>query len=203
MTAPERALMTWESIFSRLNKRRWLTLPRGLRLFRLDRKNSATRSLNVQLGMSAEEILSVFHGSHDLPNLQRALEPFMSSKPSGFTIVQVENRRRNPELNQIRDLSLQFRNYRLISFTAHYSSPQWESVDQFIQQRSHLLNLTGVNWNPIDGNSQASKYVICDGVEIRFYAAPAGVRNLNAISVTDVALEKAIQAAKSTDPTQP
>ncbi|HET6893036.1 MAG TPA: hypothetical protein VFH31_18165 [Pyrinomonadaceae bacterium] len=158
----------------------------------------------IQLGMSPEEILSIFPGSHDLPNLQRALEPFKSSKPSGFTIVPVENRKKSPDLNEVREISFHFRNYRLLSFTAHYSSPQWENVDNFIEKRSHLLNLTGVNWNPVEGNSGAFKYIICDGVEIRFYAAPPGTRNLNSISVTDVALEtKESQAAKPAHPGQP
>lgn len=155
----------------------------------------------IQLGMSPEEILSVFP---DLPNLQRGLEPFKSSRPSGFTIVQVENRKKNPDLNEVKEISFQFRNYRLFSFTVHYSSPQWDSVHNFIEKRSHLLNLTGVDWNPVDGNSLASKYVICDGVEIRFYAAPAGTRNLNYISLSDVALEaKETSASKPTHPGQP
>ncbi len=149
----------------------------------------------IQLGMSLEEIVSVLPGIADSPHVQKALETFRSSNSIRITRLVIDNHTNNPELREVRQIFLQFRDKRLSSFSFHSSSPRWESVDKFIEQRGHLLNLIGVNWIPVEGNAQAGKYLICDGVEISFYASPERSSNLNYISVSDVAAEaKAVQA---------
>ncbi|MGH9971262.1 MAG: hypothetical protein ACREBG_26190 [Pyrinomonadaceae bacterium] len=146
----------------------------------------------IQLGMSLEEILSLFPGAAGQPNVQRALERSKSSDTPGVTRILVENTTNNPDLSEVRQLFFMFRNKQLFSFRVLSSSPQWESVDKFIENRGHLLNFVGVNgWNSVAGNPRSSKYLICDSVEIRFYAAPPGSANHSYISLTDTAVEAA------------
>lgn len=154
----------------------------------------------IQLGMSLEEIVALFPGSAEQPNVRRALE-LSKRHATGLTGVLIDNKTGSPDMSEIKQVFLRFRDRQLFSFSVHSSGPQWESVDKFIDERGDLLNLVGVNaWNSVEGNSRL-KYLICDSVEIMFYASPVPTSNKNYISITDVAVEtKAFQASKPTSP---
>lgn len=145
----------------------------------------------VKLGMSLEEVVSLFPASAGDANVRRALE--LSHSPDlaePIRIVIAANKATNPDLTDVKQFFFQFRNRRLFSFSVDYLSPQWKSVNEFIEQRAHLLNLPAANsWEPVEGNSLFSRYLICEGIEIRFYAAPARSTNLNYISLTDTSVE--------------
>jgi len=49
-------------------------------------------------------------------------------------------------------------------------------------------------WESVGGYGVWSKYLICNGVEIRFYAAPPGSPNTNYISITDTVAELALNS---------
>lgn len=145
----------------------------------------------VKLGMSMGEVVSLFPASAGDANVRRALELSKSRDVAGpIRIVIAAHKATNQDLAEVKEFFFQFRNSRLFSSTALYFSPRWESVDEFIDRRGHLLNLPVSNtWEPVEGNSRSSKYLICDGIEIRFYAAPARSSNNNYISVTDTSVE--------------
>jgi hypothetical protein len=148
----------------------------------------------VKLGMSLEEVVSLFPASAGDANVRRALE--LSQSPDLATpirIVIAAHKAANQDLADVADVKqffFQFRDRRLFSLHVDYLSPQWKNVNDFIEQRGHLLNLPAANsWEPVEGNSLSSRYLICDGIEIRFYAAPARSTNLNYIKLTDTAVE--------------
>jgi len=143
----------------------------------------------IQLGMSLEEVVPLFPGSADEPKIRRALELSRSqnARPVG---VLIENRTSNKDLNEVKRIFFQLRDGRVFSFSVEYRSRQWTSADEFIERRGELLNLSSADsWEPVEGNARFSKYLICDGVEIRFYAAPACSSNLDYISVSDTRVE--------------
>lgn len=165
----------------------------------LYRRASIPPFFGIQLGMSLEEIVSLFPGSAEQPNVQRALDQlkyFKFLKTTEVKSVVIDNKTHNPDLTEVRQIFVHFHDQRLFSFGVFTSAPEWESVDKFIDERGDLLNLVGVNaWNSVEGNSR-SKYLICDSIEIRFYASPYPTSNPNYISITDVAVEaKAFQAS--------
>jgi hypothetical protein len=145
----------------------------------------------VKLGMSLEEVISLFPGSAGDANVRRALE--LSQSPdlaSSIRIVIAAHKAINQNLADVKQFFFQFRNRRLFSLHVDYLSPQWKNVNEFIERRGHLLNLPAANgWEPVEGNSLSSRYLICDGIEIRFYAAPARSTNLNYIKLTDTSVE--------------
>ena len=144
----------------------------------------------ILLGRSIEEVVSLFPGSEDEPRVRTALETSKSLKVGSQVSVLINNRVSGKDLSEVKTLFFQFRNRRLFSFTIEYRSPEWASADEFIDKRGELLNLSSADgWEPVVGNARYSKYLICDGVEIRFYAAPAGSSNPNMISVSDTRME--------------
>ncbi len=48
------------------------------------------------------------------------------------------------------------------------------------------------DWELVDGNPKGGKYLICHGIEIRFYSAPLGSANMNLALVTDTTIEAAL-----------
>ena len=108
----------------------------------------------------------------------------------------------NENLREVKLLAFKFHNDRLFSLTAETHSPYWKDVDEFIHQRGDMLNLLSlpkpVDWESVDGNLKAGKYLICHGIEIRFYAAPLHSGNQNLVSVTDVTVEATLASAPKT-----
>lgn len=145
----------------------------------------------VKLGMSLEEVVSHFPASAGDANVRRALE--LSQSPDLATpigIVIAAHKAANQDLADVSQFFFQFRDRRLFSLHVDYLSPQWKNVNEFIEQRGHLLSLPAAStWEPVEGNSLSSRYLICDGIEIRFYAAPARSANLNSIRLTDTSVE--------------
>ncbi len=159
----------------------------------------------VKLGMSLAEVVSLFPANAGDANVRRALELSQSPGLAGpIKILVAAHKATNHDLADVKQFFFQFRNRRLSSLHVEYLSPQWESVDEFIEQRGHLLNLLAANsWEPVEGNSRSSKYLICEGIEIRFYAAPARSANLNYISVTDTSVEAVLPPPKLGQRAQP
>lgn len=145
----------------------------------------------IQLGMSVEEIVTLFPGSVEDARIQEALESSKASNAPPLTRILIENKTNKQELSEVKRIFFQFSSGRLFSFNVDYRAPQWNSADQFIDKRGQLLNLSGADsWEAVEGNSKFSKYLICDGIEIRFYAAPIGSGNNNYVSLTDTRVEK-------------
>jgi hypothetical protein len=160
----------------------------------------------VKLGMRLQEVVSLFPENAEDANVRRALELSKArDRASPLRIAFAPHKANSAHLAEVNQLFFQFRNRRLFSFTALYGSPQWENVDQFIDRRGHLLHLPVSNtWEPVEGNSRFSKYLICDGIEIRFYASPARSSNNNYISLTDTSVEEApVSLPKFEQPDRP
>jgi hypothetical protein len=145
----------------------------------------------IQLGMSVEEIVSLFPESVEDPRIQKVLESSKSSNEPPLTRILIENKTNKQELREVWRIFFQFSSDRLFSFNVDYRAPQWNSADEFIDKRGQLLNLSGADsWEAVEGNSKFSKYLICDGIEIRFYVGPIASGNNNYVSLTDTRIEK-------------
>jgi hypothetical protein len=92
------------------------------------------------------------------------------------------------------DCYLQALNGRVFEIRVSYRQPIWKNVDQFIESASKTMRLPAPSsWSALPATSQFSKYILCDGVEVKFYASPA--RQLsssgNLITITDTLAAKA------------
>jgi hypothetical protein len=158
----------------------------------------------IHLGMSLDDIVSLFPEAVDQTSVARALESSKSSKRAGSMRMLIENRTGNPNLKEVERLFFQFHNRRLFSLAVQYHSPQWENTEEFVDQRRELLNVVTLPqanaWDSVAENSTSGMYLICDGIEIRFYAAPRGSRNKNLISVTDTTVETTLASVPDSQP---
>lgn len=100
----------------------------------------------------------------------------------------------NQDLRDVKRVYARFYEDRLFLLQVEYLSPAFKNVDEFIRESGVPLGLPPVeNWEDVDGIATNSKYILCDGAEVRFYAAPANSGNLNNISLVDTRIEKRLQ----------
>ena len=154
----------------------------------------------IQLGMSLQDVVSRFPEAINEPSVVRALESSKSPTRTDRIGMVIENRGGNENLKEIKRLAFRFHNQKLYALTVELHSPQWKDVEEFVDQRADLLNLLDMpqasSWEQVEGNAKASKYLICHGIEIRFYAAPPGSANMNLLSLTDTNVEATLASAK-------
>ena len=145
----------------------------------------------IKLGMSLDEVISLFPASVGDASVERALE--LSRTGNGANLIRMvipAHKANKQDLADVKMFGFQFRNGRLFSLHVEYFSPKWKDVNEFIDQRGHMLNLPAASsWEPVEGNSRFSKYLTCDGIEVRFYASPLRSPNDNYISLTDTSVE--------------
>jgi hypothetical protein len=100
----------------------------------------------------------------------------------------------NQDLRDVKRVYARFYEDRLFLVQVEYLAPQFKNVDEFIRESGVPLGLPAAeNWEDVDGIATNSKYILCDGAEVRFYAAPANSENLNNISLVDTRIEKRLQ----------
>jgi len=157
----------------------------------------------IQVGMSLQDVISHFPEAINEKSVVRALE-LSKAGTRGRIAMLIENRSGSENVKEVKRFAFQFHNKHLFSLTVELHSPQWKDVEEFIDRRADLLSLLDLPqasaWEPVEGNAKVGKYLICNGIEIRFYAAPQGSANVNMISLTDITVERALASASDLQP---
>jgi hypothetical protein len=153
----------------------------------------------IQLGMSLQDVVSRFPDAIDQAGVARALESSKSLTRRHPISMLIENIGGNDTLREVKRFAFRFHDKRLFALIVELHSPQWKDVEEFIAQRADLLNVLDLPqasaWEPVEGNAKAGKYLICNGIEIMFYAAPLGSANVNLLSLTDTTVEETLASA--------
>jgi hypothetical protein len=147
----------------------------------------------IELGMSVEQVLSLFPGSSQDTDVRRMLEKSKTSGTFGVTDLQLVPSRYIPETKyvNIRVLTLRFLDGRAFSVHALYRGPRWHSTDEFINSMSDEMNLPAPEtWEAMPPLHE--KFLRCSGFEVRFFGSPSGSGFGNFIRLIDLAAEKTL-----------
>lgn len=152
--------------------------------------------LGVKTGMTVDDALALFPGSIRDPEVTSFLVPYKAAGSKGLLRLLIKPNKYLPGADDdgIVDCYLQALNGRVFEIRVSYRQPIWKNVDQFIESASKTMRLPAPSsWSALPATSQFSKYILCDGVEVKFYASPA--RQLsssgNLITITDTLAAKA------------
>ena len=146
-----------------------------------------------RLGMSVEDVLALFPGSDGDAAVRRAVERSRAAERAVPTWLIIDPHKysvghRHKEVNKF---ALRVMDGKVLSIQVDFTGSQWGGVDEFISRHAAGMNLPAPGaWERVGGLGATSKYIICDGVEIRFYVAPRGSHNHDYISVVDTEKEK-------------
>jgi hypothetical protein len=123
----------------------------------------------VHLGMSSEELFTLFPDARNQPFNQEALEKAKVPPQFGRASITIYSggKVRNEKLAGINQIGVELFDNRIVSYLVSYEGPptgaQWDSVDQWIVKLSETLNLPVISeWVPRDN----SKIVNCEGIQI-------------------------------------
>jgi hypothetical protein len=140
----------------------------------------------LKLGMTVDEILALFPGSKEDPELRSAL----SAPPGRFgnsTFLITPSKYPSAALfREVSRLTFSLLDGRVSSFTISYNGPQWSHVDKFIEKFVEGKNLLpAAQWEPYAGMDSQMKTLTCNGFSIRIFGAGEG-GNLNYVLVQDL-----------------
>lgn len=145
----------------------------------------------IRLGMSAEEVLGLFPGSSDAPDIRSALA--RSDKQFGVARFNVFTHQYASEagFKGISQFDFEFLDNRLSSLYVGYNGPEWKDVDEFISRLSESLRLPGArDWEP--SNLKTLKTLKCAGFEIRVSVGGSD-GNSNFVQVRSLVAEQMVR----------
>lgn len=147
----------------------------------------------LKLGMTVDEILAVFPGSKEDPELRPALSgprgPFGNSSlaitPSKYGSA--------ADFKDVSRVSLSLLDGHLSSFTINYNGPEWSDVDKFVEKFVEGKNLpAAAQWEPYVGMETQMKTLTCTDFSIRLFNGGEG-GNLNYVLVQDLEASKKLK----------
>jgi len=145
-----------------------------------------------KLGMTPDEVLVLFPGAKDDPEVRAKLSlPANQFGTSNFAIktAKYENKDKFPGVNQI---SFNLLDGRVYNFSVRYDGPQWPHVDNFVAKFVEGKDLPPVDqWQPYVGMDNL-KMLKCADFEVRVFAGGEG-GNLNYVQMQDLVADKKLK----------
>lgn len=144
----------------------------------------------LKLGMTPDEVLALFPGSKDDPEVHSDVtRPPSKLGVSSFVIkpAKYQSKEKFAGLNQI---TINLLDGRVSGFTAGHNGPEFPHVDNFIAKFIEGTNLPPAEaWAPYEGLDNSLKILRCKDFEVRlFVGGPGG--NLNYVELHDSIAEK-------------
>ena len=156
-------------------------------------KTHAPVVLGLQLAMTHQEILGLFPGSKDDPDVQkfltRAPDPLgegeLSLRPSKYLPADTVGR--------IKHVTFGLLDGRAYSLNIAYDGPAWPHVDRFVEKFVAGSNLPAADqWQPYTGLDDQMKTLTCADFSIRAFAGGSG-GNLNYVLLEDLEAKKELE----------
>ena len=151
---------------------------------------SAAPSINgLRLRMTSEEVLALFPGSKEDPEVSSALARRPSALgTSGFLIkpAKYENKDKFTGISQI---TFNLLDGRVSTLTIGYNGPEYSHVDKFVSKFVEGTNFPAADqWDAHEGLNTQMKTLTCTDFEVRAFAGGRG--SINSISMRDREAEK-------------
>lgn len=155
--------------------------------------SSAPDINGLKLGMTPDEVLTLFPGSKDDTELRARLsEPPSQFGVSNFVIrpSKYETREKLVEISQI---TFNLLDGRVSSFSLGYNGPEWPHVDKFVEKFVAGTNLPATDqWEAYAGMVTQLKTLTCTDFEVRVFAGGQG-GNLNYVLMQDLEAAKKLK----------
>ncbi|HEX5708767.1 MAG TPA: hypothetical protein VFX96_15825, partial [Pyrinomonadaceae bacterium] len=153
----------------------------------------------VRLGMSVEEVLASLPGSErDATALHMLARSKDAPNSHGYSHAFVDaSYSRDPRLSGVEKYWVKFLDGRLYAVMVIYRGAHWPGVDSFVGGMSGALGLPPAEQWERGGGGSDLRYLICDDVELRFYAAPGTNPNTDSILLADRKAERTLAERKT------
>jgi hypothetical protein len=145
----------------------------------------------IRLGMSVAEVLRLFPGSSNVPEIRSALSRADGRIGVVRFDVYPDRYPSKAKFEGIGQLVFQFLDNHLSSYYVGYNGPEWKSVDEFISKVSESLNLPSAqDWER--SNVASMKTLKCAGFDISTFIGGTG-GNSNYVQVRSLVADQVLR----------
>jgi hypothetical protein len=165
-------------------------------------QSSATCSLTMaaapafeglKLGMTPDEVLGLFPGSKDDPEVRTNLSRAPSKLGVSELMIRPEKLGAKEKFPGVAHITFSFLDGRASSLNVSYPGPQYSHVDEFVTKFVTGTNLPPAEqWHAAEGMDTQMKTLTCKDFEIRVFAGGEG-GNLNYVLMRDLEADKKLK----------
>lgn len=151
----------------------------------------------LRLGMTAEQVLALFPGSKDDPDVRAGMA--RPASPFGVTsfIVNPSKSQAKEKYAGVSHITLTLLDGRVTAFTIKYDGPEWPDVDKFVAKVVEGTDFPAADaWEPYAGMETQLKMLTCREFEVRVFAGGKG-GNLNYVSMIDLEAGRRLKERKA------
>ena len=146
----------------------------------------------LKLGMTPEQVLALFPGSKDEPELRSALSTSPGRFGNSSFLITPSKYASAEQYKGISRFTFSFLDGHVSNFTISYNGPEWPDIDKFIENFVEGKHLPPADqWAPYEGVNQM-KTLTCNGFSIQIFAGGEGGSS-NYVLVEDLEADKKLK----------
>lgn len=151
----------------------------------------------LRLGMTAEQVLALFPGSKEDPEVRSGLSQPASPLGVSSFIIRPSRYQSKEKYAGVGQITLSLLDGRVTSFSISYDGPEWPDVDKFVAKVTEGTDLPAADaWEAYAGMETQLKILTCKEFEFRVFAGGKG-GNLNYVSMSDLEAARTLKERRA------
>lgn len=147
----------------------------------------------LKLGMTPDEVMTLFAGSRDDADLRSQLARPPSQFGTSSFVVRPERYEHKTDFSGISQITFTLLDGRISSITAQHNGPEWPHVDDFVTKFTDGTGLPPASqWEAYPGLDHQMKTLTCTDFSVRLYAGGEG-GSQNYVMVQDLQADKQLK----------
>ena len=139
----------------------------------------------LKLGMTVEQVLALFPGSGEDPEVRSSLARPASPLGVSGLLIRPDRYRSKEKFAGVSQITFTLLDGRVATFSVGYNGPEWPHVDKFVAKIVEGTGLPAADaWEAYVGLDNQLKILTCLDFEIRVFAGGEG-GNLNYVMMSD------------------
>lgn len=151
----------------------------------------------LRLGMTIEQVLALFPGSKNDPDVRASLAQPPSPFGTQTLLIKPGKYSSNKKFDGVNQITFMFLDGRVSALYVGYTSPLWLHVDEFIAKFSAETKLPGADsWDAYAGMDTQLKTLRCNGFEISLFAGGNNVQ-FNYVQMLDLTAQQRLRERRA------
>lgn len=151
----------------------------------------------LRLGMTAEQVLALFPGSKEDPEVRSSLSKPASPLGVSSFIIRPGKYQLKDKFAGVGQIAFTLLDGRVSTFSINYGGPEWPHVDKFVAKVTEGTELPPADaWEASAGLETQLKVLTCTDFEIRVFAGGPG-GNLNYVSMSDLEAARTLKERRA------
>jgi hypothetical protein len=147
----------------------------------------------LKLGMTPDEVMTLFAGSKDDADLRSQLARPPSQFGTSSFVVRPERYENKTDFSGISQITFTLLDGRVFSITAQHNGPEWPDVDEFVTKFTEGTGLPpAAQWEAYPGLDRQMKTLTCTDFSVRLYAGGEG-GSQNYVMIQDLQADKQLK----------